>query len=132
MKAAKPTDHYTEPMPKARITIDLDFSFTPQEMEIIRLGSAPEVMEDKWFLYWLDNTLYCHRSWTGHCIFAVHFSCRDGTWKMVSVEVNNEPSQYRRSTVQEDMNTIFDLLFYYLCIRGPNYPDDEIDDGIPG
>ena len=37
-------------------------------MDQIRAGHIPEMMEDKWFIYWQDDRLFFHRSWTGYCI----------------------------------------------------------------
>jgi len=33
------------------------------------MGLVPEEIEDKWFIYWEDDTLFFHRSWTGNCIY---------------------------------------------------------------
>ena len=30
-------------------------------------------MEDKWFIFMENGILYFHRSWTGVCIYQVHF-----------------------------------------------------------
>jgi 8-oxo-dGTP diphosphatase len=65
MRPAKPTDWKTYPLPSKKITIRLDRTFSPQEMKRLSEGLVPRQMEDKWFIYWKDDTLYFHRSWTG-------------------------------------------------------------------
>jgi hypothetical protein len=73
VKTAKPTDWKTEALPSLKSTIRLDRTFSPDEMNLIKRGLVPEEMEDKWFIYWKDGTLFFHRSWTGYCLYAVHF-----------------------------------------------------------
>ncbi|WP_055669727.1 hypothetical protein [Desnuesiella massiliensis] len=36
-----------------------------EEFELLEYGRIPEVMEDKWFIYYDGGKLYFHRSWTG-------------------------------------------------------------------
>ena len=47
--------------------------FTAEEYAQIQVGFIPGAMEDKWFIYFQEDTLYLHRSWTGQCIYRVHF-----------------------------------------------------------
>ena len=35
--------------------------------------------EDKWFIYWENDTLFFHRSWTGVCVYIVRFTSPAGT-----------------------------------------------------
>ena len=50
--------------------------FSHAEYETLQLGLIPEVMEDKWFCYLENQTLFMHRSWTGEPAFKVHFKVR--------------------------------------------------------
>ena len=59
-----------EPIPYAA-------TFTPAEFERIGQGLIPEAMEDKWFIYFEEPSLFLHRSWTGQAIYRVDFE-RDG------------------------------------------------------
>jgi len=45
--------------------------FEEAEFERLKRGLIPEAMEDKWFVYFADNTLYFHRSWTGMGMYQV-------------------------------------------------------------
>jgi len=76
IRTAKPADCKTEASPSKKTTVHLDRTFSPQEMEHIRRGLVPEQMEDKWFIYWQDDTLFFHRSWTGSCIHCCPFHPR--------------------------------------------------------
>ena len=52
--------------------INIDFKFNKEQYENLKLGLIPEQMEDKWFIYFENNFLYFHRSWTGICIYKMH------------------------------------------------------------
>jgi hypothetical protein len=62
-------DWQTEPMPEQRARIDLDLRFTRREMAKIKRGVIPEEMEDKWFIFFENDTLFCQRSWAGFCVY---------------------------------------------------------------
>src|SRR5688572_18541891 len=47
-----------------RIAIDLRFTKT-QFAKLVK-GLIPREMEDKWFIYYEEEWLYFHRSWTGY------------------------------------------------------------------
>ena len=52
---------------------------TPEQYERVIQGHIPEAMEDKWFIYFENGTLYCHRSWTGDLVYLVELvPTRDG------------------------------------------------------
>jgi hypothetical protein len=44
-------------------------TFSLDELAKIRAGLIPEVMEDKWFIYFEEPHLYLHRSWTGQPVY---------------------------------------------------------------
>ena len=68
VKTAKVSDWETTPLPAKRTKIVLERRFSTEEIQCMRSGLIPAVMEDKWFIYWQDDTLFFHRSWTGFCI----------------------------------------------------------------
>lgn len=43
------------------------------EFARLRLGLIPQAMEDKWFVYYEDEKLHFHRSWTGMAVYRVTF-----------------------------------------------------------
>jgi hypothetical protein len=45
--------------------------FSRAELDRIREGLIPEVMEDKWFIYFEQPHLFLHRSWTGQPVYRV-------------------------------------------------------------
>ena len=125
MKAAKPTDWKTKALPSKRTAIRLDRTFSLEEMQHIRRGLVPEQMEDKWFIYWEDNTLFFHRSWTGVCIYVVRFAAQDDTYRMIEAEVNRDPEQYKVTNDERDAEMISYLVDVLLLRRGAPFPSDE-------
>ena len=48
--------------------------FSADEFERLKLGLIPQAMEDKWFIYFAESTLFLHRSWTGMGAFKVRLT----------------------------------------------------------
>jgi len=125
MKAAKPADWKTEALPPLRTTIRLDRTFLPQEMRRIRRGLVPEQMEDKWFIYWKDDTLFFHRSWTGICVYVIHFAAAGDSNRMLAADVNRDPEQYSETSDERDAEMISYLVDVLLLRRDAVFPNDE-------
>ena len=104
---AKKTDWETEEMPKERAHFRLLRHFTKEERENLKYGGIPQEMEDRWFWYYEDDTLYIHRSWTGTCIFIVHFHFLTN---LHEVTVNRDENQYSSSGTKEDLDLLNSLL----------------------
>lgn len=54
-------------------------------------------MEDHWFYYMEDDWLHIHRSWTGYCIFQIHFVHAENGYQTKEIWVNRDPEQYRNT-----------------------------------
>ena len=67
-------------------------------------------MEDKWFSYMDENTLYAHRSWTGYCIYIIEINVETGVH---DVTVNRDTEQYRCNSINEDIKSVNDLLDWW-------------------
>lgn len=103
---ARSYDWKAEPLPPRHVVLRLDFVLSKAEAERIRWGFIPEAMEDKWFSYFEGNTLFQHRSWTGHCIDRIHFVPEGGGLRATHAEVNRDPEQYQGIDDQEDIRRI--------------------------
>ena len=126
MRTAEPADWGTKPLPRRRTTILLDRIFSQDELNILRRGLIPAQMEDKWFIYWKDDALYFHRSWTGDCIFIVHFVVEDGTGKMVRAEVRYAPKRNNPNADKENAEMISYLIDVLLLDRARMFPSDNM------
>ena len=113
IKAARREDWETMPMPEKHETFVLHRSFDDKEMDALRLGFVPKVMEDKWFFYMEGSTLWAHRSWTGNCIYEIDF--KDGDQHAVTV--NRDPEQYGCTDPDEDVENLNGLLDWLIRIN---------------
>ena len=129
MKTAKPTDWKTEALPSKSVTIRLDRSFSRQEMKRIRRGLVPEQMEDKWFIYWKDDSLFFHRSWTGYCTYVVRFAAEGDGCRMIEAEVNRDPKQYAETSDGSDAEMLSYLVEVLLLHQEAVFPNDDPSTG---
>lgn len=113
-KIADKKDWKTLKMPESHDTFVLARTFTADQMDALRRGNIPQEMEDKWFWYMENDTLFAHRSWTGFCIYVIEFK-KDGNHL---VTVNRDPDQYRCSDIEEDREALNKLLDWW---TGPEY-----------
>ena len=119
---AKSTDWKTQPLPSKRITVRLDRAFSPRQMKLIRRGLVPRQMEDKWFIYWKDDTLFFHRSWTGYCVYIVRFVSESDSFKMIEADVNRDPKQYKVTSDERDAEMISYLIDVLLLRQKAAFP----------
>lgn len=123
-RTAIPQDWNNRRLPKKHAVVPLNRCFTAEEMRRIRLGVIPLQMEDKWFIYWRKNTLYFHRSWTGFCVYVVHFVKEEQLYRMFSAEVNRAPRQYSCTSDEHDAQLISWLIDVLLLGRDSRYPSE--------
>lgn len=103
-------------LPAAHVTLPIDRRFTADEMELIRPGLIPEAMEQHWFMFYENDRLFLHRSWTGYCIFVAHFQAKDDGAILTHAEANRDPRQYGQTQEAEDVyqiNNLIDGLMMY-------------------
>ncbi len=93
--------------------------FSLEELRMIARGFIPQEMEDKWFMY-LDNaTLYMHRSWTGICIYQVELQEIANGWAVRQVWINCNPVQYIRKDdcyESERLDRLISFLIMHECL----------------
>ncbi len=124
-RPAKPTDWQTKPLPDQQAQISLDRDFSPDEIVRIQHGLIPEQMEDKWFIYWEDNQLFFHRSWTGYCVYIVEFATTDEGGTMIAARINRDPDQYRSPDNAYDAEMISCLIDARLLHRPASFPSTQ-------
>jgi hypothetical protein len=104
----------SKPLPAQRAQLSLQRAFTEQEYEQICLGFIPEKMEDKWFMFVENDTLYIHRSWTGFCIYQLTL-IKDGAHYVVGeVFANRDASQYTSAGDLYDAKMVLYLIDFLL------------------
>ncbi len=130
MNTAKPEDWWIEKLPLKRTVIPLDRTFSSWEMSAIRRGVVPREMEEKWFIYWKNEKLFFHRSWTGFCIYVVHFVADGDDYKMIKADVNRDQKQYKETNDQKDVELISYLIDVLLLHREAVFPCDDPSSAI--
>lgn len=107
MKKAEKNDWKTVEMPLETEIFKMDMQLKEEEYKALQNGFIPQQMEDKWFLYFENDTLYIHRSWTGYCIYIIEFSKEH---RIERVTANRNMEQYKNTDREEDISTITILI----------------------
>jgi hypothetical protein len=117
-----------KPFPEQYSRLSIERTYTEPEYKRISLGFIPQRMEDKWFIFMEENTLYLHRSWTGSCIYRLTL-VRGGTAHVVSEALaNRDRSQYAGGNDPYDAKMLIYLIDYLLLQKSilmplpPNLP----------
>lgn len=109
--AVKKSDWKAKAMPQdKRGLITLGFDYSLDSMDWIRLGHYPDAMDDRWFMYFANDTLFIHRSWTGYCIYMVRFIQVGSYYCGVDAIVNRDPKQYKETDDSVDTGLIRELI----------------------
>lgn len=112
----------TTDMPKARANLKVERVFSSEEMERIKYGLIPEEMEDKWFIYYEEDRLYFHRSWTGYRIYVVEFQKWEDQFVISRVQANRDAQQYTEKDDEYDAKMLLFLIDLLLLGRAPEFP----------
>ena len=119
MKIVKHADWKTIPLPESFSTIPLDRTYSEEQSDLIMAGFLPMEMEDKWFLFFENDTLFCHRSWTGSCIYQIHFVREGRSLRATHAEVNRDADQYLNTDDEKEKSLIYSLIQNFLLTRYP-------------
>ena len=113
-RIAVKSDWDTTNMPFKKARFKLKRHFTNEEIQNLRCGCIPEEMEDRWFMYFEEDTMYIHRSWTGYCIYIVEFDFQTDVHRVV---VNRDKEQYTCTSKKEDSELLNRLLDWWVNCR---------------
>ena len=97
-------------MPAERERLDLPLLFTDADAEQMRKGHVPSDMDDKWFIFFENGWLYFHRSWTGHCVYAVRLDGSPNGVRVIDAWVNRDAEQYNSPGSDADKQMIEQLI----------------------
>ena len=110
-------------MPDNKVSFKIDKEYTKKEMKKIKLGFVPGKMEDKWFIYFEDNTSYCHRSWTGYCVYEVKFAEKNDKYYIDKAFYNPEIAEKKETFVLKDeIKTVLFLIDRILLDKNVSFP----------
>jgi hypothetical protein len=113
-RIAKRGDWKANPLPDRSVVLQVEHIFSADEMAGIQRGFIPREMEDKWFIFYEDGWLFCHRSWTGNCIYQARFAEVEGGFKVTELRANRDDSQYTETDDTRDVQMFLALLRNFL------------------
>ncbi|MCE7992939.1 MAG: hypothetical protein HEP71_13200 [Roseivirga sp.] len=126
---AKKDDWKTKEMPDEVDFFDLNKVLSIKEYEQLCYGLIPSQMEDKWFIYVENETIYFHRSWVGSCIYQVTIEKQSDRIILTRTVVNRNRDQYKFKDNAEDQRVLGYLIDRLLV--GKNVPFPTNDPSIP-
>jgi hypothetical protein len=71
-------------------------------------------MEDKWFVFWEEPSLFFHRSWTGDCVFQLRLKPYELGYAVDEAWVNRDPEQYNSGGKSNEIKLISNLIEHLL------------------
>jgi hypothetical protein len=119
MRAASRNDWDNKPLPEQHATLKVERRFSEAEMDAIRHGFVPWEMGQKWFIYFEDNTLYMHRSWTGSCIYVAKFRKVGDEYEITHLLANRDPEQVKHMDDAEYVAFFLETLDGYFLRHVP-------------
>ena len=129
----QPDDYWNDlhGMPMRHTVLHPQLRYTAKEMEQIKRGFFPTMMEQKWFLYFTGDRLRMHRSWTGNLIFDVGFAFDStGGASVTEVLVNRERDQYGNTDNEEDLKLVGEIIRWELLALPEKPPVDGFSQGL--
>jgi O-acetyl-ADP-ribose deacetylase (regulator of RNase III) len=90
LRAARRDDWKTEPDPPLR-PLAFERVLDERPAATLALGTVPEEMENKWFVFQERDRIHFHRSWTGILIFRVSVTAG----RVHGAEYNADPAQFK-------------------------------------
>lgn len=93
--------------------IDIDLHFSDKRFAKLIKGIIPQQMEDKWFIYYENEWLYFHRSWTGFGIYKAQLNKKENGYSIKEFWVERNQKKYKNEDDNSDIET-----FSFLITRG--------------
>lgn len=92
--------------------IEMTLVFDDEEYESLKRGFIPMQMEDKWFIYFEEDWLHFHRSWTGQEVYKAKVEQEEPEYMIKEFWVERNPEKYKNEIDREDMEN-----FYFLVAK---------------
>jgi hypothetical protein len=98
------------PLPRLRVQIPFERSFTQDEFLRLKRGFLAESMEDRWHIFFKDFWLTFVRSWTGFCVYKIRLETSDEVHRIAEVWVSRDRRQYGGNDTQEEAELLSFLI----------------------
>ncbi len=133
MKTATRDSWKILPMPEIQAFLSYTRCFSVAEYEKLLVGLIPGAIENKWFCFLKEETLYFHRSWTGHCIYKIHFEKTENGFCIKKVIANRDKEQYKENDDNYDTKMLDFLISNLLLGESKPFPHKRnINEPMPG
>ena len=104
---AKKSDWINKPF-SSKVYFDEKTSVTTSQYKMLKKGLIPKDDKDKWFVYFEDETLFCHRSNDGQRIYEIQFEEEGLEYVSTKIIIEGNKNIYQ---INEDAESSFiDLL----------------------
>jgi ADP-ribosylglycohydrolase len=84
--------------------------FTDKQFAKLTKGLIPEEMEDKWFIFYENDYLYFHRSWTGFGMYKAHIIKEPEGYSITEFWAERNREKYSNDDDQADIETLSFLI----------------------
>ena len=98
--------------------IDIDLVFTHQQFSKLTRGLIPQQMEDKWFIFYENEWLYFHRSWTGNGMYKAKLNKVNDDYSIKEFWVERNQEKYKNEDDNTDIETFSSLVRRLLGLDG--------------
>jgi ADP-ribosylglycohydrolase len=93
--------------------IAIDLHFTDKQFSKLTKGLIPQAMEDKWFIYFENEELCFHRSWTGFGIYRTKLKKEENGYSIKEFWAERNKEKYQNEDDNSDIEN-----FTFLIARG--------------
>ena len=90
--------------------IEMTLVFNEEEYENLKRGFVPMQMEDKWFIYFEDDWLHFHRSWTGHEVYKAKVEHTGGEHIIKEFWAERNPEKNKNEDDEKDIENLYFLI----------------------
>lgn len=108
-KIATTTTWKHEPIDNTK-RIYISLHFTEKQFSKLTKGLIPQQMEDKWFVFYENDWLYFHRSWTGYGLYKAQLIKEKFGYSIKEFWAERNQEKYKNEDDSTDIETISFLI----------------------
>lgn len=90
--------------------IDIALYFTDRQFSKLTKGIIPQQMEDKWFIFYENEWLYFHRSWSGFGIYKAHLIKEQDGYLVKEFWAERNQERYKNEDDNTDIKNFSHLI----------------------
>jgi len=90
--------------------IDIALNFTERQFSKLTKGLIPQQMEDKWFIFYENDWLHFHRSWTGFGLYKAQLIKEKDGYSIKEFWAERNQEKYKNEDDNTDIETVSFLI----------------------